>query len=52
MPALTLDMLRVVTGAGAIRIKTDAAGISSVAIPGLEMPTDRNGQLWIHFAPA
>jgi adenylate cyclase len=51
MPALTLDMLRIVTDAGAIRIKTDAAGISSVAIPGLEMPTDRNGQLWIHFAP-
>jgi adenylate cyclase len=51
MPALSLDMLRVVTGAGAIRIKTDAAGISSVAIPGLEMPTDRNGRLWIHFAP-
>lgn len=51
MPAMTLEMLRVVTGAGAIRIKTDAAGVSSVAIPGLEMPTDRNGQLWIHFAP-
>jgi adenylate cyclase len=50
MPALTLDMLRVVTGAGAIRIKTDSAGIASVAVPGLEMPTDRNGQLWIHFA--
>ncbi|HZL31899.1 MAG TPA: adenylate/guanylate cyclase domain-containing protein [Pseudolabrys sp.] len=50
MPALSLEMLRVVTGAGAIRIKSDTAGISSVAIPGLEMPTDRNGRLWIHFA--
>lgn len=49
-PALTLEMLRVVTGAGAIMIKSDAAGIRSVAIPGLELPTDRNGQLWIHFA--
>ena len=37
--------------AGAIRIKTDAAGMHSVAVPGLELPTDRNGQLWIHFAP-
>jgi adenylate cyclase len=51
VPALTLDMLRVVTGAGAIRIKTDAAGIQSVAVPGLLLPTDRNGQLWIYFSP-
>ena len=49
-PALTLEMLRVVTGAGVIMIKNDAAGIRSVAVPGLELPTDRNGQLWIYFA--
>jgi len=51
IPALTLEMLRVVTHAGAIRIKTNAAGIQNVAVPGLEIPTDRNGQLWIYFAP-
>jgi adenylate cyclase len=51
VPAITLEMLRVVTGAGAIRVKTDAAGVNSVAIPGLELPTDRNAQLWIHYAP-
>ena len=50
-PSLTLEMLRVVTHAGAIRVKTDEAGVISVAIPGLELPTDRNGQLWIHFGP-
>jgi adenylate cyclase len=50
IPALTLEMLRVVTGAGAIRIATDAAGIRNVAVPGLLMPTDRNSQLWIYFA--
>ncbi len=50
IPALTLEMLRVVTHSGAIRIKSDAAGIHSVAVPGLDMPTDRNGQLYIHFA--
>ena len=49
--ALTLEMLRVVTHAGAIRVKTDEAGIISVAVPGLEMPTDRNGQLWVYFGP-
>jgi adenylate cyclase len=51
IPALSLEMLRVVTHAGAIRIKSDEAGIESVAVPGLVIPTDRNGQLWIHFAP-
>src|SRR3712207_7294314 len=51
VPSLTLDMLRVVTGSGAILIRTDEAGIKSVAVPGLEIPTDRNGQLWVHFGP-
>jgi adenylate cyclase len=51
MPSLTFEMLRVVAGASTILIRTDEAGIRSVAIPQLEIPTDRNGQLWIHFAP-
>ena len=51
LPAISLEMLRVVTHSGVIRIKTDSAGIRSVAVPGLELPTDRNGQLWIHFGP-
>ncbi|MFA6265453.1 MAG: adenylate/guanylate cyclase domain-containing protein [Pseudolabrys sp.] len=51
MPSLTLEMLRVVTRAGAFRINSGAAGVRSVAIPALDMPTDGNGQLWIHFAP-
>ncbi len=51
VPSLTLDMLRVVTGAGAILVKTEAVGIRSVAIPGLEIPTDPNGQLWVHYGP-
>jgi adenylate cyclase len=50
VPSLTIDMLRVVTRAGAILIRTDEAGVSSVAVPGLEIPTDRNGRLWIHFS--
>jgi adenylate cyclase len=49
VPALTLEMLRVVTGSPVIRVKTDAAGIQSIAVPGLEMPTDMNGQLRIYF---
>ncbi len=51
MPSLSFEMLRVVTGAQAILIRMDEAGIKEVAVPGLEMPTDRNGQLWVYFGP-
>ncbi|MET0444052.1 MAG: adenylate/guanylate cyclase domain-containing protein [Pseudorhodoplanes sp.] len=52
VPALTLDMLRALTGSGAILIRTDpGVGIRAVAVPGLQLPTDENGQLWINFAP-
>jgi adenylate cyclase len=50
VPALTLEMLRVVTQSGAILIRSDAAGIRNIAVPGLEIPTDQNGQLWINFS--
>ena len=49
VPSLSVEMLRVLTHAGAILVRTDEAGVRSVAVPGLELPTDRNGQFWIHF---
>jgi adenylate cyclase len=51
MPSLSFEVLRVVTGTDTIFIKSDKAGIKSIAVKGFEIPTDRNGQLWIHFAP-
>jgi adenylate cyclase len=50
MPSLTFEMLRVVTKADTILVKTDEAGIKSVAVPGFQLPTDRNGQLWVYFS--
>jgi adenylate cyclase len=50
MPSLSLEMLRVATGTDTIFIKTDKAGIKSIGVKGFEIPTDRNGQLWVHFA--
>ncbi len=50
MPSLTFEILRVVTGTDTIFLKTDKAGIKSIAVKGLEVPTDGNGQLWVHFA--
>ena len=51
VPSLTLEMLRVVTDSGAILIRTDEAGIRTVAVQGLELPTDQNGRIWVHFGP-
>jgi adenylate cyclase len=54
VPALTMEILRVATGAGALLINTDkVTGIQWVAIQGVpvQIPTDKNGRLWINFAP-
>jgi adenylate cyclase len=51
MPSLTLEMLRVASGSNTVLIRSDQAGVQSAAVPGFVIPTDRNGQLWIHFAP-
>ena len=48
-PALTMEMLRVVSRAGAILIRADQAGVKTVAVPGLEVPTDGRGQFWVYF---
>lgn len=50
MPSLTFEMLRVATGSGTILIKAEKAGIKSVGIRGLTIPTDHNGQFWVHYA--
>jgi adenylate cyclase len=50
MPSLSFEMLRLATGTDTIFIKSDIVGIKSVAVKGFEVPTDRNGQLWVHFA--
>jgi adenylate cyclase len=49
VPSLSIELLRVVTHSGAILIDTDQAGVQSVAIPGLQVPTDQNGRFWVHF---
>jgi adenylate cyclase len=50
MPALSLEMLRVITGTPTILVKSDEAGIKSVGVRGLDIPTDKDGQFWVHFA--
>jgi len=50
MPSLTFEMLRVATGSGTILIKAEKAGIKSLGVKSFQLPTDGNGQLWIHYA--
>lgn len=50
MPSLSFEMLRVASGSGTILTKADQAGLQSVGVSGFEIPTDRNGQVWVHFA--
>jgi adenylate cyclase len=50
MPSLSLEMLRVVSGANTVLIRADQTGVQSVAVPGFVIPTDQNAQLWMHFA--
>ena len=50
MPSLSFEMLRVANGSGTILIKSEKEGIKSLGIKGFQLPTDRNGQLWVHYA--
>ena len=50
IPSLSFETLRLATGTDTIFIKSDQAGIQSIGVKGFSIPTDRNGQLWVHFA--
>jgi adenylate cyclase len=50
VPSLAAELLRIASGGDAFAIKTDSAGIRSFVVAGVEVPTDRHGHLWIHYA--
>ena len=49
VPSLAMEMLRVVTGSSAIQVRADEAGVQSVGVRGLAVPTDNRGRVWVHF---
>ena len=51
VPSLTVEMLRVATGQRTIAIKSNKAGVDSVVVAGVSIPTDRFARKWVHFAP-
>jgi adenylate cyclase len=50
MPSLSLEVLRIATGTNTLLVRSDQAGVKSVAGRGFEIPSDGEGQLWVHFA--
>jgi adenylate cyclase len=50
MPSLSFEMLRLASGSDTIVIKATNVGITSVGVKGFSLPTDLNGQIWVHFA--
>lgn len=50
-PALSIELLRVASGATSLLVKVDEAGVKSIVVAGVEIATDRDGQLWLHFGP-
>ncbi len=51
MPSLSFELLRIASHTDTVLVKMDKAGVKSVGVRGFDAPTDRNGQLWVHFAP-
>src|SRR5882724_842646 len=47
VPALSVDLLRVASGAQAVLVRSDESGVQSVATAGLVLPTDGNGRVWV-----
>jgi adenylate cyclase len=51
MPSLSFEVLRIASKTDTVLVKMDKAGVKSVGVRGFDVPTDRNGQLFVHFAP-
>ena len=49
-PTLALEVLRVATRQKTFVVKANSAGVQSIVVAGLEIPTDGNGQVWMKFA--
>jgi adenylate cyclase len=50
VPTLSLEILRVLTEADSILVRTDATGVAEVRLPDLLLATDPHGQIWVHFS--
>ena len=49
-PTLAVEMLRVATGKSAIAVRSNYAGIESVRVDRMMVPTDEHGRVWVRYA--
>jgi CHASE2 domain-containing sensor protein/nitrogen-specific signal transduction histidine kinase len=53
LPSLAVEMARLAAGGGALTIEASAQGVTAIELPGGgRVPTDRQGRVWIHYAPS
>ena len=52
VPTLGVEMLRLATEQSTIGVRSDDAGINSIVLAGMKIPTDKHGEVWVRFAPA
>lgn len=50
VPSMPMEMLRIASGADTIRLTVARHGVASVGVAELEVPTQANGEIWLHFA--
>ena len=50
VPALSLELLRVATRAAPIEFHADQRGVTAVQVGSLRIPTQPNGEVWLHFS--
>jgi CHASE2 domain-containing sensor protein len=50
-PALSIELLRAAAGEPGFRIRGNSNGILSVGVGDVEIPTEKDGRLWVYFSP-
>ena len=51
VPSFGMEMLRVATDSSAIEVQSQTHGVTEVQIAELSVPTQPEGDVWLHFAP-
>jgi adenylate cyclase len=52
VPTLAIESLRVATGQPTIATRSGQGGIQAIILQGVAIPTDGQGNIWIHYAPS
>jgi adenylate cyclase len=50
VPGLAIEMLRVATGSSTVDVYADTSGVQAVGVADVQVPTQSDGDIWLHFA--